>query len=372
MRRKRRICFVTGTRAEFGLMESALRAIRSHPALQLQLIVTGMHLDRSRGRSINRIRAAGWKIDRTIPWPEARTPADAAARTGEAMAGLARAMARLRPDIALVAGDRVEAFAAASAAHISGAVVAHVHGGDRAAGQVDDSLRHAITKLAHIHLPATTQSAARIRRLGEQAWRIRRVGSPGIDDAALIPRRRARGAPFLLYLLHPADVDEAVEYLRAKLVLRAAMQMEVPIVAIYPNNDPGAAGIVRALQEHRSDRLVRVRRDVPRDEFLELLRDAVALVGNSSAGIIEAATFGTRVVDVGPRQQGRERSENVTSVPCRAGAITRALGKIWNGGRPRRWAGVNVYGGGGAGHKIAQVLSNFPLDARTSRKLIAY
>lgn len=372
MRRKRRICFVTGTRAEFGLMESALRELRSHPSLQLQLIATGMHLDRSRGRSIIQIRAGGWRIDRTIPWSEARTPGDAAARTGEVMAGLARAMARLRPDIVLVVGDRVEAFAAASAAHISGVVVAHVHGGDRAAGQVDDSLRHAITKLSHIHLPATRQSAARIRRLGEPAWRIRRVGSPGIDDAALIPRRRATGAPFLLYLMHPADADDAVEYRRAKVVLRAAMRVALPIIAIYPNTDPGAPGIVRALEDHRSEPLVRLRRNVAREEFLQLMRDAVALVGNSSSGIIEAAAFGTYVVDVGPRQQGRERSENVVSVPYRAEAIAGALGKIWNGGQPRRWAGANVYGGGGAGRKIARVLSNFRLDARTRRKLIAY
>src|SRR6478735_11398044 len=180
--RRRRICFVTGTRAEFGLMATTLRAIRDHPRLQLQIVVTGMHLSRAHGRSKASIEAERWKIDRTVPWPEDKhDPSATAKHTGAAMARLADVFGSLDSDLILIVGDRVEAFAAAAAGHIGARAVAHVHGGDRALGQVDDALRHAITKLAHVHFPATPASAERIAKLGEDAWRIHLVGAPGID-----------------------------------------------------------------------------------------------------------------------------------------------------------------------------------------------
>src|SRR5437016_8842301 len=179
--RLRGACFVTGTRAEFGLMTSTLRAIAETPSLQLQLVATGMHLDRNHGDSLRQIRREGWKVDAVVPWP-AGDPDRLAINAGMAMSKLAATFDRLKSDVVLVVGDRVEAFAAAAAASISGRIVAHVHGGDRALGQVDDSLRHAITKLAHLHFPATKQSAARILKLGEDRWRIHRAGSPGIDQ----------------------------------------------------------------------------------------------------------------------------------------------------------------------------------------------
>src|SRR5207237_5958119 len=156
-------------------------AIQAHAGLSLQLICTGMHLDPRHGRSIDAVRAEGWTVDAEVPWGEegdVRGPAENAAATGRAMAALARVYEEVGTDVVLVVGDRVEAFAAAAAAHISGRVVAHVHGGDRALGQVDDSLRHAISKLAHLHFPATRRSARRIAQLGEQTWPIHQVGSP--------------------------------------------------------------------------------------------------------------------------------------------------------------------------------------------------
>src|SRR5437867_6054053 len=190
----RRVCFVTGTRAEFGLMRSALEAIRRHPRLKLQIVCTGMHLDPAHGRTVDTIRAEGWNVEAEIPWctspSKASAPAVNAQSTGSAMAALAATFAELRSDIVLVVGDRVEAFAAAAAAHVGHVPVAHVHGGDRALGQVDDSLRHAVSKLAHLHFPATRLSADRLVRLGEDRWRVRRVGSPGVDG---ISARAVRG-----------------------------------------------------------------------------------------------------------------------------------------------------------------------------------
>ena len=382
--RFRNICFVTGTRAEFGLMRSTLRAIQSHPGLRLQLAVTGMHLDARHGRSIDAIRRDGWTIDATVPWRGTSNDSDTtAAATGVAIAGLAKAFRKLQPDVVLVCGDRVEAFAGAAAAHVSQRVVAHVHGGDKAQGQVDDALRHAITKLAHVHFAATKQSAARIAKLGEDRSRIQVVGAPGLDgitDEPLTLMELRRVVPdlrkhfFALVVLHPDEPSEQLAFDRASMLLRAVRAIPYEqIVIVAPNNDPGAAGVFRAWEAgSRGAKNVSLHRDLPRAAFLALLRDAAVLVGNSSAGIIEAASFGTPVVNVGPRQLGRERNGNVTDVPCGEAAIRKALTKLWNRGKSLRFTGRNVYGGDGAGERIATILGRVALDNSLRRKLITY
>ncbi len=379
----RKICYVSGTRAEFGLMRSTLRAIQSHPKLRLQLVVTGMHLDKKHGRSADAIRRDGWTIDAEVPWGSASNDPDATAlATGEAIAGLSRSFTKLKPDIVLVCGDRVEAFAAAAAGHVGQRLVAHVHGGDKAQGQVDDALRHAITKLAHLHLAATKQSAARIKKLGEDVSRVHVVGAPGLDGILDEPLTLAellgivpevRRQDFALVVLHPDAPSEQLAFDRASMLLRAAATIGYErLVIVAPNNDPGAAGIFRAWDEAAKKSHISLHRDLPRRAFLALLRDAAVLVGNSSAGIIEAASFGTPVMNVGPRQLGRERSGNVTDVPYSEAAIRKALAKLWNRGRPKRFTGRNVYGGAGAASRIAAILGRVPLDDRLRRKLITY
>jgi UDP-hydrolysing UDP-N-acetyl-D-glucosamine 2-epimerase len=365
-------------------MRGVLAAIDAHPKLALQLIATGMHLDPAHGDGLAMIRRDGRQIDRVIPWPVVKSGSDRvtiARNTGAAMAAMADAFEEMKTEVVLVVGDRVEAFAAVSAAHLSGLPVAHIHGGDRAAGQIDDSLRHAISKLAHIHFPATRQSAQRLRKMGEDGWRIHRAGSPGLDgivaDAIpadgisdslcpLPPRRYA------LLVLHPVDADKTLESRRARLVLDAISSIAYErIVIIYPNNDPGADGIMKTWDRIKDDRII-VQRDVPRPLFLGLMRDAAVLVGNSSSGIIEAASFGTPVVDIGPRQQGRERGRNVTNVPYDARRIRAALSRVWNRGKPRRFSADNVYGGSGAAQTIVSTLSRLHIDDRLLRKLIGY
>lgn len=379
----RNVCFVTGTRAEFGLMQGVLAAIDNHPKLTLQLLATGMHLDPAHGDGLRAIRQSGSKIDRVIPWPSnsGRDRVTTAKNTGAAVTAMAGAFAEIKTDIVLVVGDRVEAFAAASAGHLSGLPVAHVHGGDRAAGQMDDSLRHAISKLAHIHFPATRQSAERLRKMGEDDWRIHRAGSPGLDQirarAATVQAVRAAFGPvrrhkFALLVLHPIDADAELELRRARLALSAVASIPYDrIVIVYPNNDPGTGGIIRAWEGVKDDRVI-LRRDVPRRIFLALMRDAAVLVGNSSSGIIEAASFGTPVVDIGPRQAGRERGANVINVPYQSARIKAALSRLWNEGKPRRFTSGNIYGGGGAARIIASTLSRVRIDDRLLRKVIAY
>ena len=364
-------------------MRGVLAAIDKHPKLTLQIIATGMHLDPTHGEGLASIGQAGFRVDRVIAWPagSGRDRLTTAQNTGRATTDLATAFSDLGTDVVLVVGDRVEAFAAATAAHLSELTLAHVHGGDRAAGQVDDSLRHAISKLAHLHFPATKRSALRLAKMGEDAWRIHRAGSPGVDhihaEAAPaaqvqefvgpLPRRR-----YAILVLHPVDADDELESRRANLVLRAAMSIPYDrIVIVYPNNDPGSAGIVHTWDGLNDGRAL-LRRDVARPVFLGLMRDAAVLIGNSSSGIIEAASFGTPVVDIGPRQQGREHGPNVRHVPYDSSRIRAALSRLWRRGKPIRFLSPNVYGGSGAARRIAAVLASLQSNDRLVRKLIAY
>lgn len=380
----RKICFVTGTRAEFGLMRTTLQAIKSNSDLRLQIIATGMHLDPHHGNGIASIRREGWRIDQIVPWPtdSGKDLTSRAANTGLAIAGLAKCFAKLKCDIVLSVGDRVEAFAAASAAHLSGCILAHIHGGDRAAGQVDDCLRHAISKLAHVHFPATRQSANRLKKLGEDSWRIRLCGSPGVDgianDAASwselsqsfpgLSRRH-----FALLVQHPIDVNTSLEAMRMRDTFAALKKSQIEqVVAVHPNSDPGNGGIRLVLDELAGDARFFIRKDIPRALFLGLMRDAALLVGNSSSGIIEAASFHTPVVDVGPRQLGREHGPNVIHCDYGRRAIASAIRKLWDGDAFIRSRSSNVYGGNGAGRRIAAELSRLKIDPRLRRKLIVY
>jgi UDP-hydrolysing UDP-N-acetyl-D-glucosamine 2-epimerase len=248
---------------------------------------------------------------------------------------------------------------------------------------VDDSLRHAISKLAHVHFPATAQSAARLLRLGEDQWRIHRVGSPGIDgirqaaadweavvaECPGLARRR-----YALVVLHPIEPDIAAEERRADDLLSATLVAGVDrAVVVYPNNDPGAEGILRRWDLAASDHRCLVKANLRREIFLGLLRDAALIVGNSSSGIIEAASFKTPAVNVGPRQAGRERCADVVDVSYDRHAIRRAVAGIWNRGRPKRGRFGNPYAAfEPTGKAIARILGSLPIDEKLIRKLINY
>jgi len=383
---RRKVCFVTGSRAEFGLMRPVLIAIKSRSELALQIVVTGMHLDDARGNSIEVIRRQGWNVDAVVPWQCGDTTVTAdwqrAGATGRAIEGISKALRRLGSDMVMVVGDRVEAFAAATAGHLGGLCVAHIHGGDRALGQVDDALRHAITRLAHVHFAATPGSARRLVRMGEDPWRVHAVGSPGVDgivrraatwNAAATEYPLLRRRRYALVVLHPTEADDEIECRRAGVLIDATLAAGVDrAVVVYPNNDPGSDGIARQWKSRQSDPRLIILADVKRDVFLALMRDAAIMAGNSSSAIIEAASFRTPVVDVGPRQTGRERSANAVHVQWSPGAIEGRIRDAWNNGKPRRSPSGNVYGGRGAGRKIAALLAGLQFDEHYRRKLIAY
>jgi GDP/UDP-N,N'-diacetylbacillosamine 2-epimerase (hydrolysing) len=375
----RRIVYLSGTRADFGLMRSTLQRIAGTQGLSLQVLATGMHLSREHGHTVDEIRAAGLSVCAEIPLDMAtRTPQSMAEGIGDCLRGVAGVLAREKPDLLLLLGDRGEMLAGAIAALHLGIPVVHVHGGERS-GTVDEPVRHAISKLATWHFVATEASRERLVRLGEEASRIHVTGAPGLDELASVtplPRdellRRLdipAQARYALALFHPVvqQADQAAEQTRA--VLEALQGAAVPVVWLEPNADAGALGVLQALGEVQLPAGSKRLTHLPRPLFIEALRHADVLVGNSSSGIIEAASFGTPVVNVGDRQRLRERNTNVIDVPPQVQAIAAALAEA---SRHGRWPCENRYGDGRAGERICRLLQTLPLTPALLEKINAY
>lgn len=373
-RRIRRIAVVTGSRAEYGLLRSTMEAIKKHRDLKLQVVVTGMHLLGKFGHSVDEIVRDGWRIDARVKMQAGDDgPLDQATGLARGVSGVARFLEQGKTDIVVVLGDRIEAMAGALAAVTTGRLIAHIHGGDVAPGDFDDSLRHAITKLAHLHLTATRAARRRIMLMGEGPERVHWVGAPGLDRLMHSIRqvknaRRRTGRALIVH--HPCGRTAARERRVMNAVLRAVEGAGLARTIVYPNSDRGHTGIIEAIEAHRrcaGDGSVRVIRSLDHDTYLRMLIDAEVLVGNSSSGIIEAATAGTPSVDVGPRQRGRQpggravinADESVSSI---RGAVQKALRKRPIIGRP------TVYGDGCAGSRIGGLLATVPLDDSFRRK----
>lgn len=376
--RRRRIAVITGTRAEYGLLRTTIRAIQLHPRLQLQLVATGMHLVRKFGSTVRQIEADGFPISARVPMQRGTDDAlDQAEGLARGVRGIARFLQEAGSDIVLVLGDRIEAMAGALAGVTTGRIVAHVHGGDVAPGDLDDALRHAITKLAHVHLAATRASMRRVLRMGERKEHVFLVGAPGLDELASFSLERARPhqrTGTALIVQHPCGRSAEIETRVTRHVLAAVERQELRCLIVYPNSDRGHAGVITAIQEHAARSRpgeVSVFRSLPREEFARCLITSDVLVGNSSSGIIEAPFVGTPSVNVGARQTGREpggpsvihADENLKSI---SDALARAL-------RTRiRRAARSAYGDGQAGRRIADILAEIELSDDLRRKRIAW
>ena len=371
----RAITIITGTRAEYGLLRPVMRAIANHSKLKLKTIVTGTHL-LPPANTIDEV-AAEFDIAATVPMQidnQTGRFADAAA-LGRGIAGLAAHLEHDPPDIVLVLGDRIEAFAAASAAAVAGNHIAHMHGGDRGEGVADESMRHAITKLAHIHLPATETSAHRIIAMGEDPPRVHIVGSPAIDGLDQIKpmsdgESAKLGSPQIIIVLHPIGDDDATEHDRAMRLLQIATQAG-PTLVMHPNHDPGRDGIIRAIGESRC----RAVPHLPRDTFVSLLRRARVIIGNSSAGMIECSAIPIRAINIGPRQAGREMPSNVTDIATwDYQTIERSLRECLNASPlgPGAAEVKHPYGDGHAGTRTAKLLAELDFALHPLRKRNTY
>jgi UDP-N-acetylglucosamine 2-epimerase (non-hydrolysing)/GDP/UDP-N,N'-diacetylbacillosamine 2-epimerase (hydrolysing) len=380
----RKIAVITGTRAEYGLFKSVLNAIESKRDLQVSLIVIGMHLSPEFGYTVEEIEKDGFKIGAKIAVLHGEdTKASMAKSLGECLSRTAEALEKIRPDILLILGDRSEMLVGAVGATYMGVPIAHIHGGD-VSGNVDEPVRHAITKLAHIHFPATKKSGERIIKMGEESWRVHVVGAPGLDPiiSEKVPDRKEIAAkyglnlskPVLLVLQHSVvtEAEDAANQIRE--TLEAVNELKQQTVLIYPNADAGGRRMIKTIKEYEKYPFVKAFKSVLHEDYLGLMKLASVMIGNSSSGIIEAPSFGLPVVNIGTRQIGRQRAGNVIDVGYDRKEIINAVKKALydKNFREKVRHCRNPYGDGKAGRRIAKVLAEVVLGSKLLEKRMTY
>ncbi|MFH1073024.1 MAG: UDP-N-acetylglucosamine 2-epimerase [Nanoarchaeota archaeon] len=378
--KKRKICVLTGTRAEYGLLKPVMEAIQKQPKLELVIIATGMHLLKEFGSTYKEIEK-DFHIEKKVDiGMREDTPLAIAKAAGLGTLKLAEAFAETKPDILIILGDRVETLAGAIAAAYQNICIAHIHGGD-ISGTIDESARHAITKFSHIHFPATRKSAERIRQLGEEKRRIFTVGAPGIDAIMhqhILPKKELEKRlglhlrQTILVVQHPCTIYHADPGAQMQETLEAIKELGMQTVIIYPNADAGGRRMIAVIKKYQHP-FIKTVPSLAHEEYLGLLQHVAVLVGNSSSGIIEAACFKLPVVNIGPRQQGRERSTNIIDVSHDRNAILKGIHKALSAAfRKQAQACTNIYGDGKAGERIAKILAEIQIDTEFLQKRLAY
>lgn len=371
---RRRIGVVTTSRADYSHLYWPLRELADRPEVELGVFALGPHLSPQFGNTIQEIERDGFPIQARIECLlNSDTDTGMAKTIGVAILGLADALTAWRPDLLLLIADRYEMLAPAATALALRIPIAHIEGGEVSQGAIDDAVRNALTKLAHIHFTSTETARLRVIAMGEEPWRVHRAGAPSLDHlrrSTLLDRATLESKiglslipPAIVAAWHPVTIlrDTNAE---ADAFFSALAQASGQIVFVYPNADAGSLALIdraRSLASTRARTHVFVNLDAV--TYWSLLRHVDALVGNSSSGIMEAASFALPVVNVGIRQQGRERARNVIDAPAEASAIRGALDRALSPAFRKGLAGMtNPYGEGTAAQKIASVLSSVPLD----------
>ncbi len=375
----RKVCYISGTRADFGLMRQTLKVIDAEPELELSILVTGMHLLPEYGETWREITTSGLDIGAKVAvCLSGNSGAEMSVAMGEQVIGFTHALQQLAPDLVIVLGDRGEMLAAAIVCLHLNIHVVHIHGGELS-GTIDESMRHAVSKLAHYHFTSTENSRARLIRMGEVSDHIFVTGAPGLDEicsmkildkAPLFERYGLRPElQTLLVIYHPVvqQADSAAS--QCRILMEALVTMGLQSLIIMPNADAGGAEISRVINDYKSLDTINVALHVARAEYLSLIAHVEVMVGNSSSGIIEAASLGTPAVNIGDRQNCRERNANVVDAKMDQQAIVAAIStaKSMEG---QRWS--NIYGDGTASDKITDLLKTISLDAGVLEKVNAY
>jgi UDP-hydrolysing UDP-N-acetyl-D-glucosamine 2-epimerase len=363
-----RVCAVTGTRAEYGLLQPVIAALGDEPDLELQVVVTGSHLSPEFGRTVEEIEADGTTIDDRVEMLLSSDSAVGVTKSlGLAVIGFADTFERLRPDLVVVLGDRYEILAVAQAALVARIPVVHLSGGDVTEGAIDDAMRHAITKLSHLHLVFSETSAARVRQMGEDPERVIVTGSPGLDELvawrpeprreledALGLRLRARN---LLVTYHPVTLAEepAVPAFTELLAALDGLGDDVGLILTSPNADTHGRELIEmtnAFADAHDNAVAHA--SLGRQRYYSCLHTVDAVVGNSSSGLSEAPAVGVATVDIGERQRGRLRAPGTISCPPERGAIAAAIAKALDPASARPTG--SPYGDGHAVPRIVAAL----------------
>jgi GDP/UDP-N,N'-diacetylbacillosamine 2-epimerase (hydrolysing) len=379
---KRKICVVTGSRAEYGLLYWVLREIKSAPDLELQLLVTGMHLSAEFGSTVRQIEKDGFEIKHKI---EMLLSSDSAVgitkSTGLGLIGFADAFDTLKPDLVLVLGDRFELLAAASAALFAVIPVAHIHGGEVTTGAFDDAIRHSITKMAHLHFTSTESYRNRVIQLGENPDRVFNVGAPGIDSIHRLELMQKSdleevlgielGSRSLLVTFHPTTLEPGRAETDFQELLSALDGLEgVNLVFTKANADSEGRAINRMIDDYVATRSSAVAHtSLGQLKYLSTMKHVSGVVGNSSSGIIEAPSLKTGTVNIGTRQNGRVRALSV--IDCRATIeeIRSALAMLFSNEFQQNLSKVvNPHGSGDVSAKVVRVLRAASLVALTKKQ----
>ena len=370
----RRICVATASRAEYSHLQWLVRDLRDHPAVDLSMVVASALLSAAHGSGVGEIEETGITIERVHSLLADDSPVAVAKSMALALAGFAEAFERLRPDLVVILGDRFEMLAAAAAAMLLRLPIAHLHGGETTEGVIDEAVRHAITKLAHLHFVAAQEYGRRVVQLGEAPACVFNFGAPGLDhltrttflDREALERDLGLGlaAPLLLVTYHPVSLAER-DRGAAELIAALDRFPSATVVLTGVNVDPDNLAIARVFQDFAAANPHRARlfSSLGVVRYLSLMRQADVVVGNSSSGLIEAPAVGVPTVNIGDRQRGRLRAPSVIDcLPEReavAAAVDRALSPEW---REIAARAVSPYGKGDASRRIAETLATVPLD----------
>lgn len=371
----KKVCVFLGSRANYSSIRTAMMAIKEHESLELQVVIGSSAVLDKYGSVIKLIKNDGFEITRRSYMSiEGETPETMAKSTGLGLMDMATIFAEIRPDFVIVVGDRYEIIAPAIAAAYMNIPLVHTMGGE-VTGTIDESIRHAVTKLAHIHFPANKESADRIIRLGEREEMVFTVGCPRIDMVKKIMENPYQdiedicsifggvgcgidvSSPFLLVSQHPVTTE--FESVQTQMVetLQAIDELDMQTIMLWPNSDAGTDGIsreIRKYRERRPDNKIHLFKNLPMEVYITLMMRTKCLIGNSSSGIREGEFMGTPCVNIGTRQAGRERGENVIDVGNDRRQIVKAVKQQIAHGR---YQSKHIYGNGSAGEKIADILA---------------
>lgn len=381
---KRKICVVTGSRAEYGLLKWVMEGVRASGLLELQLVVTGAHLSPEFGLTYREIERDGFRIDRKIEMLLSSDTAQGVTKSmGLGLIGFGEVLQDLQPDLLLVLGDRYEILAAASAALVARVPVAHLHGGEKTEGAFDDAIRHAITKMSHLHFVAAEEYRRRVIQLGEHPERVLLVGGLGVDGirrATLLDQETLAaaidfrfGSRNLLVTYHPETLAEASSSQQMTALLAALeTRPDIRIIFTLPNADTDGRAITRLIEAYVARHPeCKAYKSLGQQNYLSCLQFVDGVVGNSSSGLLEAPSFRKGTINIGNRQGGRLRAASVIDCAPVAAPITQALDRLYSPEFQSSLSEVrNPYGDGGASEKIVAELESVRLDGLLRKSFV--
>ena len=378
----RNICVVTGTRAEYGLLRWVMEGIRNSPKLELQVIATGMHLSPEFGLTYREIEKDGFRIDRKVEMLlSSDTPVGIAKSMGLCSVGFADAFQELNPDLIVILGDRFELFSAVSVAMVSRIPVAHLHGGEATEGLIDESIRHSITKMSHLHFVAAEEYKKRVIQLGEQPDRVFNVGGLGIDNILklrLLDRTKLEnsikfklGLKNLLITFHPVTLENSTSAQQMGELLSALNKLDnTNLIFTMPNSDTDGRVLFQIIEEYVSSNIKSVVfTSLGQLRYLSCLKHVDGVIGNSSSGLLEVPTFKIGTINIGDRQRGRLKAISVIDCEPNEPSISSAIKKLYSADYQNRLTTVkNPYGCGGASESIVNILNDVSLDGLLKKR----